>query len=68
MPNPRRAQLPNATPTHVIEQLLTLPCSSRPWRPPPADRLADAAAAAASTAQKYLPLPAHPPPASARPP
>jgi hypothetical protein len=52
----RRAQLPNATPTHVIEQLLTLAMleptlGARRL----ADRLADAGwPLAASTAQKYL--------------
>jgi transposase InsO family protein len=52
----RRAQLPNATPTHVIEQLLTLAVleptlGARRL----ADRLVDAGwPLAASTAQKYL--------------
>ncbi len=52
----RRAQLPNATRTHVVERLLTLAVleptlGARRL----ADRLADAGwAMAASTAQKYL--------------
>ena len=61
MPKARRGpQLPNATPTHVVEQLLTLavlePPSARL-----ADRLAEAGwAIAASTAQKHLSGPGWP--------
>lgn len=52
----RRPQLPNATPTHVIEQLLTLAVlEPTPGARRLSDRLADQGwPIAASTAQKYL--------------